>query len=170
MKWLYENNEDDSARFSLGEYSNKYAKTLICVGINPSTASPNNLDPTLKKVKAIATLHGYANWIMINVHPQRSANPKKLDSTCNLRLHKKNMQVIKKLFVEFCNADILFAYGNLIASQPYLQDCLSNIIDLLKETNFAGQYYCLKQTKKGNPAHPLYQKANSVFMPYHIFF
>lgn len=40
--WLYERNRDNSARFILGESGKK---ALVCVGINPSTAEPNNLDP-----------------------------------------------------------------------------------------------------------------------------
>ena len=51
MSWEYKNNSNNTARFVLGEYSDKTDRTLICVGINPSVATPNNLDPTLKKLK-----------------------------------------------------------------------------------------------------------------------
>jgi len=46
--WLYSKTSDNKARFLLGEKGNK---TLICIGINPSTAEPDNLDRTLTVVK-----------------------------------------------------------------------------------------------------------------------
>ena len=166
MEWLYRNNSNNTARFVLGEYDNLSDRTLICIGINPSTAYPNNLDPTLRKVKAISIAHGYTNWNMINVYPQRATNPKNLHLTCDLRLHEENLTEIKILLQTFNNADILFAYGNLINQRPYLKNCLSDIINLISELGFSKQYYCLKQTKKGNPTHPLYQKINTIFIPY----
>jgi hypothetical protein len=49
MEWLYENNEDNSARFVLGQVLNPTGRTLLCFGINPSTACPENLDSTIRK-------------------------------------------------------------------------------------------------------------------------
>ena len=170
MEWLYKNNTNNTARFALGEYADVDQRTLICVGINPSTASPNNLDPTLRKVKAIAINHGYANWNMINVYPQRATNPKNLHATCDLQLHAENLAEIKIILLMFPNSDILFAYGNLITQRPYLKNCLSEIVNLISEAGFSGQYYCLKQTKRGNPTHPLYQKTDTIFVPYQYSF
>lgn len=50
MQWLYENSEDNSARFVLGQVFNPTGKTLLCFGINPSTACPENLDNTIRKI------------------------------------------------------------------------------------------------------------------------
>ena len=63
MNWIYEHDVNNTARFTLGEYQYISDKTLICFGINPSTATPNNLDNTLKKVgqnrlKGASTRHG----------------------------------------------------------------------------------------------------------------
>ena len=44
---IYSNTSNNKARFLLGE---KGSKSLICIGINPSTAEPNNLDNTLKLI------------------------------------------------------------------------------------------------------------------------
>jgi len=54
--WLYEKNSDNSARYILGEAGKK---PLVCIGINPSTTEPNNLDRTLTNVKRISELNGY---------------------------------------------------------------------------------------------------------------
>ncbi len=166
MNWMYDTNEDNSARFTLGEFDTFNSKTLICFGINPSTATPENLDPTLRKVKAISVSHNYINWIMINVYPQRATNPNDLQLNCNEQLHIDNINKIRNLLIDFNNADILFAYGNLISKRPYLKTCLDDILNLINSVKFAGKKYCIKRTIKGNPVHPLYQKINSTFIQY----
>ncbi|MFR6424354.1 MAG: DUF1643 domain-containing protein, partial [Oscillospiraceae bacterium] len=45
---------------------------LICIGINPSTAQPGDLDNTLKSVERIALGNGYDSFTMFNVYPQRA--------------------------------------------------------------------------------------------------
>jgi len=67
VEWIYVNNDDNSIRYALGT---KGKKTLFCFGINPSTAEPNNLDNTLKKVQKIALNNGYDSWLMLNVYPK----------------------------------------------------------------------------------------------------
>lgn len=166
MNWLYKNNTNNTARFTIGEYNNITEKTLICVGINPSTATPNNLDHTLLKVKSIAINHNYVNWIMINVYPQRATNPNKLHIIFNKQFHSENMNEIQNLLLTFTNADILFAYGNLISKRLYLKNCLTDIMNLIKNSNFNGSLFCIKKTIKGNPIHPLYQKSDVNFMQY----
>ena len=71
MEWVYETNEDNSARFSLGQIFDKNGKTLLCFGINPSTACPTSLDNTIRKLISISKNNGYDNWIMLNVYPQQ---------------------------------------------------------------------------------------------------
>lgn len=166
MKWLYRNNTDNTARFALGEYYNVSDKTLICVGINPSTATPDCLDPTLLKVKAIASKHNYVNWVMINLYPQRATNPDDLHTTFNERLHSDNMNEIGNLLTAFTDADILFAYGNLISKRSYLKNCLTDIFNMIDGLQFKGKLFCIRRTVKGNPVHPLYQKTDTDFLEY----
>lgn len=166
MNWLYTKNTHNTARFTLGEYNTITEKTLICVGINPSTAEPDHLDPTLLKVKSIAIHHNYENWAMINVYPQRATNPNNLHMNCNIQLHRQNLCEIQHLLTTFTNADILLAYGNLISKRSYLKNCLSDILTVIKNSPFNGNSFCLKRTIKGNPVHPLYQPNNTNFMKY----
>ena len=166
MKWIYKSNRNNTARFVLGEYNNTNEKTLICLGINPSTATPNNLDRTLQKVKLIARKHNYINWIMINVYPQRATKPNGIHINCDKYLHKTNIVEIENILKTFPNADILFAYGNLISKRPYLRVCLEHILNIIKKVDFKGELLCIKLTVKGNPVHPLYQKCDADFMQY----
>ena len=161
MNWIYDTNEDNSARFTLGEYGDKACKTLICFGINPSTATPDLLDNTLKKVKTIAVNNGYLNWIMLNIYPQRATNPNDLHIVKNDDLRKKNLEHVKKVLTEFKNSDILFAFGNLITKRDYLLELYNEIVLQINSCGWNGKNLCIKLTKQGYPAHPLYQSGNS---------
>ena len=71
-KWLYAPNFYSEYRYILGT---KGKNPLICIGINPSTAEPDNLDNTLKSVERIAHGNGFDSFIMFNVYAQRATNP-----------------------------------------------------------------------------------------------
>ena len=67
-KWLYAPNFYSEYRYILGT---KGKNPLICIGINPSTAEPDNLDNTLKSVERIAHGNGFDSFIMFNVYARR---------------------------------------------------------------------------------------------------
>ena len=69
-RWLYVPNTYSEYRYILGT---RGSHPLICVGINPSTAAPDALDPTLQSAQRIALNNGYDSFLMFNVyaHPAR---------------------------------------------------------------------------------------------------
>jgi hypothetical protein len=151
--WMYEKTEDNKARFILGE---KGEKMLICVGINPSTAEPKNLDNTLRIVKTVSVNKGFDGWVMLNVYPQRATNPNDMDSKINEDYHRLNLDHITAVF-EKNDCIIWAAWGTLIDKRPYLRACLKDIIDVSRihqvEWRTIGQ-----RSKAGHPHHPLYLK------------
>ena len=77
-EWQYISDTGNNSRFLLGQILNQSQKVFLWFGINPSTATPNNLDATLKRVKAMSKYNNNdqdANWLMANIYPQRSTNP-----------------------------------------------------------------------------------------------
>ena len=64
-RWLYVPNTYSEYRYILGT---RGQKPLICVGINPSTAAPDALDPTLQSAQRIALNNGYDSFLMFNVY------------------------------------------------------------------------------------------------------
>ena len=68
-KWLYVPDFYTEYRYILGT---KGQNPLICIGINPSTAAPDDLDNTLKSVARIAAGNGFDSWTMFNVYAQRA--------------------------------------------------------------------------------------------------
>ncbi|WP_370567037.1 DUF1643 domain-containing protein [Leucobacter sp. cx-169] len=53
---LYANTPDDSARFLLGTVG---TNPLVCMGVNPSTATPEKLDRTVTRVARYAELNDH---------------------------------------------------------------------------------------------------------------
>lgn len=52
-KVLYEKSSDDKYRYVLGNIIDENGRTLVCLGINPSTATPESLDKTVDNVRRI---------------------------------------------------------------------------------------------------------------------
>ena len=71
-QWLFVPNQYTEYRYILGT---RGQKPLICIGINPSTARPGDLDPTLKSVERVAKANGFDSFIMFNVYAQRATSP-----------------------------------------------------------------------------------------------
>ena len=88
-KWLFVPNIYTEYRYILGT---RGENPLICIGINPSTARPGALDPTLKSVERIALRNGFDSFIMFNVYAQRATSPDDMEWTLNAELHRENMR------------------------------------------------------------------------------
>ena len=156
-KWLYVPDFYTEYRYILGT---KGKNPLICIGINPSTAAPDDLDNTLKSVSRIASHNGFDSWIMFNVYAQRATNPDDMDQRLNVRLHKENMRAFSYILsgVEKPNRPAGWAaWGTIIEKRPYLKDCVMDMVRIGKQ--YDAQWLCAGNcSKKGHPHHPLYLK------------
>ena len=155
-KWVYIQSEDSLNRFLLGT---KGEKTLLCCGVNPSFASPEDLDPTMRNVEAHAKQLGYDSYIMINLYPMRATNPKDMHKEMDEAIVKKNLEVIESV-LKNGKCDIWAAWGTLIMTRKYLKECLGGIVEL------ADKYDCKwftigNRSKEGHPHHPLYLSRKS---------
>ncbi len=161
-KWIYENNNDNTERYVLGE---KGQNMLACIGINPSTAEPNNLDNTLKNVKNIAKSNSFNGWVMFNIYPQRATNPKDMDKNLNKQSVEKNIQEIVRTVQEYNIKTIWLAYGNNILRRNYLFECLDEIYR--KVSDLGVEWKIINNlTKEGHPRHPLRQRKDSIFVDF----
>ena len=154
-KWLYVPDYYADYRYILGT---RGKNPLICIGINPSTAAPDDLDNTLKSVARIAEHNGYDSWIMFNVYAQRATNPDDMDKCLNEKLHRENMEAfeyILKNVGEGVSPAVWAAWGTIIEKRGYLRDC---VLDMVKLGQNYGAHWVRagKCSKKGHPHHPLY--------------
>lgn len=150
--WIYDHDEP-KARYSLGVEGEN---PLVSFGVNPSTAVPGNLDPTVASVARFAEAHGYDGWLMFNLYPQRATNPNQMHKRFDKKLHQKNLDAIEKL-IKGEPVDIWCAWGTLIEKRPYLSRCLEDIYEIL----CVGRCSYFKRgriSNAGHPHHPLYLK------------
>ena len=163
-KWLYAPNFYSEYRYILGT---RGKNPLICIGINPSTARPDDLDNTLKSVERIALGNGFDSFIMFNVYAQRATDPDAMESTCNHLLHKQNLEAFRYVLSISDKPAIWAAWGTIIEKRPYLPECVKDMVALGQ--SFGAQWYCAgKVSKKGHPHHPLYLRKDELIRPFDI--
>lgn len=151
-KWIYVPNFYSEYRYILGTRGNN---PLICIGINPSTAKPDDLDNTLKSVQRIALGNGFDSFIMFNVYAQRATDPDAMEKTCNMVLHRQNMEAFRYVLSISKQPAVWAAWGTIIEKRDYLKMCLCDMIDL--GDTYGATWYCAGAiSKKGHPHHPLY--------------
>ena len=158
--WYYEPHTYQPYRYVLGRVGRH---PLVCIGINPSTAQPGALDPTLKSVERLANANGFDSWIMFNVYPQRATDPNAMDTTFNRALHEQNMAAFRYVLGQYAPGNrpaVWAAWGTLIEKRPYLFDALEEMLAIGEE--FHAQWLTFgPRSKAGHPHHPLYLKATS---------
>ena len=163
-KWLYAPNFYSEYRYILGT---RGQKPLICIGINPSTAQPDDLDNTLKSVQRIALGNSYDSFLMFNVYAQRATDPDAMEKVCNPLLHRENMEAFRYVLSLSDSPAIWAAWGAVIEKRGYLKDCLRDMLDIGRK--YGAQWYCAGAiTKKGHPHHPLYLRKDEKLRPFDV--
>ena len=125
-------------RYALWRTWDQNKPSVLFIGLNPSTADETNDDPTLTRCINYAKYWGYGGVCIANIFAFRATKPKDLFARKRI-IGKENNHWLFKLAID---ADLVIAaWGNHVKS-------------MFK------QLHCLKLTKKGEPAHPLYLRAD----------
>ena len=163
-RWLYVPNTYSEYRYILGT---RGEHPLICVGINPSTAAPDALDPTLQSVERIALSNGYDSFLMFNVYAQRATRPDDMEPVCNADLHAENRKAFRYLLSLSRHPAIWAAWGNIIEKRDYLMDCMQ---DFAADGAAVGARWFTAgpHLKSGHPHHPLYLKRDTPLLDFDI--
>ena len=155
QKWLYVPDFYTEYRYILGT---RGQNPLICIGVNPSTAAPDDLDNTLKSVSRIAEGNGFDSWIMFNVYAQRATRPEDMDRELNQALHRANMAAFEYILQNVAQGlrpAVWAAWGTIIEKRPYLPGCVRDMVALGRR--YDARWLCAgKRSAKGHPHHPLY--------------
>ena len=165
-KWLYVPDFYTEYRYILGTRGDN---PLICIGINPSTAEPDNLDNTLKSVQRIAEGNGFDSFIMFNVYAQRATDPNDMDIEFNSALHEENMKAFEYILKndKASRPAVWAAWGTIVEKRPYLKKCLQDMVAIGQK--YKAQWVCAgKCSKAGHPHHPLYLKKDEAVVPFEI--
>ena len=163
-RWLYVPNHYSEYRYILGT---RGRKPLICMGINPSTAAPDALDPTLQSAQRIALSNGYDSFLMFNVYAQRATRPDDMEPVCNSALHEENRKAFRYLLSLSPRPAVWAAWGNIIEKRDYLMDCMR---DFAADGAAVGARWFTAgpPLKSGHPHHPLYLKRDTPLLDFDI--
>ena len=163
-KWLYAPPFYSEYRYILGT---RGKNPLICIGINPSTAAPDDLDNTLKSVQRIALGNGFDSFIMFNVYAQRATSPDDMEKNCNAALHRENLEAFRYVLSISEKPVVWAAWGAIIEKRGYLADCVRDMLEAGRE--FGASWVCAGAiTKKGHPHHPLYLRKDEKIKPFDV--
>ena len=143
--------DDTTKRFLLGKKGNT---EMLAIGLNPSIANENKLDPTSRNIQTIADNNGCDGWWLINLYPMRTPNPKELPDKINEALAEENFNFINEILNNdsFNISKVVCCWGNHVDDHLYLGDQASKITNLMKESGF--KCHCIGTTNSGNPYHP----------------
>ncbi len=163
-KWLYAPNFYSEYRYILGT---RGKNPLICIGINPSTAKPDDLDNTLKSVERIAHGNGFDSFIMFNVYAQRATEPDAMEKVCNQALHRENLEAFRYVLSIAEQPAVWAAWGTIIEKRAYLPECVRDMVAVGQ--SLGASWYCAgKRSKKGHPHHPLYLRKDEKLQPFDV--
>ena len=154
--WYYEPHTYLPYRYVLGRVGRR---PLVCIGINPSTAQPGALDPTLKSVERLANANDFDSWIMFNVYPQRATDPNDMDRVPDRALCDENLRWLQAVLTQ-TEPTMWAAWGTLIEKRDYLPGLMREMVALTREKNIPWVTFG-KRSKKGHPHHPLYLRKDS---------
>lgn len=163
-KWLYAPNFYSEYRYILGT---RGSNPLICIGVNPSTARPDDLDNTLKSVERIALHNGFDSFLMFNVYAQRATSPDDMEKVRNPLLHRENLEAFRYVLSISQRRAVWAAWGAVIEKRKYLPGCVRDMV-LLGEKYNASWYCAGAVTKKGHPHHPLYLRKDETLKPFDV--
>ncbi len=162
-RWLYVPDTYRDYRYLLGVRGNR---PLICLGVNPSTAEPGDLDNTLKSVSRIAAANGFDSWMMLNVYAQRATRPDDMDKTIDPRLHAENLAAFRWMLAHAGMPPTVWAaWGAVIEKRDYLRACVADLVAAGRD--FGARWVRAGNlSKAGHPHHPLYLRKDEQFIPF----
>lgn len=120
-------------------------KTVAWIGLNPSTADENQLDPTLRRIRGYSMAWGYDSFLMLNAFAFRATDPREMERAADPNGPENDAY----LLAETAKVDLVVcAWGTHAA----LHDRQRQLLELLRDRPL----HYLRLTKDGYPSHPLY--------------
>ena len=152
-------------RYTLLHGATEISESTLCwIGLNPSTADEQQLDPTLRRVKAFTEREGYKSFAMLNVWPFRATDPKDMQAhyaSTDLEIIRTtsflNASHIRSAIRATGHRKVVCAWGVHAPLMPLSLGFL-----------WSGEFHplCLGTTAAGHPRHPLYIAGETPLVEY----
>ena len=165
-------------RYRLQRIWNEQENPLLVIGCNPSTATAEELDETMRQVIKIARNNEYGGVIMCNLYAYRGTRPDDMKNAARnisqnnqdgfayvIGPHNEAQLVEAAALVE----DVVFAYGNIavegwtnvqgmmdnviVSGNFYARAYKDRVIQLMRQ--LGKNLFAFETTAAGNPMHPL---------------
>ena len=120
--------------------------------LNPSTADDVTDDATIRRCKGFAKRWGYSGLVVTNLFAYRATQPKDLSALLNtnggfrLAIGEENTTHLDRE-AKYAHM-VVCAWGDNCDLLPHRD---LDVISMLRYRDL----YCIRRTKKGNPAHPV---------------
>ncbi len=162
MYEIYHSDRNDQWRYTLGTTGKR---PLITIGLNPSTATREKLDPTVIRVQKVAQQCGFDSFIMLNLYPERATNPQGLPPKASPAAYKRNLEAIEETVAQYKSPTIWAAWGESAALRPYLPQARDELFARLAPYRPRWRRFG-ELTATGHPRHPLYLSYSWTLAPY----
>lgn len=147
---IYHSDQNDQWRYTLGRSG---ARPLLVIGLNPSTATQEKLDPTVTRVEKVAQQSGFDGFVMLNLYPVRAVKPQDLPSKADVVAYKRNLEEIERIVASYPTPTLWAAWGETVANRPYLLRARDTLHERLAQ--YLPQWRRFGElTASGHPRHP----------------
>lgn len=148
---------DRCFRFSLSRTWDVFKPRVVFIMLNPSTADVSVLDPTVRRCLGFAMAWGCGSLEVVNLFALRSTDPQALYGASDPGDGVENDNAIYKAYrkATFCTVAAWGVHGAF----RNRGDAVARLLQ--------GHFKCLRVTKDGHPAHPLYLPSNLTPVPHH---
>ena len=140
-------------RYALSRTWNGKKKTILFIGLNPSTADEKIDDPTIRRCINYAQNWGYGSLLMVNLFAYRATMPTELKNVKNPIGNDNDLHIIELSKKVDLSVAAWGNEGSLLNRDKEVKKLIPNL-------------KCLKINKSGQPAHPLYQKKDLKLIKY----
>ncbi len=144
-------------RYTLQRVWDEQRPLVAFIGLNPSTATEIENDPTVRRCIGYAHTWGYGGMRMLNAFGLRSTDPKGL-TRIDDPIGPENDKWLVKMTQD---VDLTVACWGVHAG---LNDRHQHILSLMKRAR--REIHCLGTTKAGFPKHPLYLRQSLIAIPF----
>jgi len=134
-------------------------KSVLFVGMNPSTADAFASDPTVMRETVFSADWGFTRYLKANVLDWRATNPMDLPKDPQMACSQDNRWAISRMADEV--DEIIMAYGRL---PKVFQSVVEDIIEICRRSG--KPMFCLGRNKDGSAKHPLYLAKTTLRVPF----
>lgn len=142
-------------RYALSRCWDGREPMMLFIGLNPSTADENTLDPTLRRIAHFAKREGCGGFWVANLFAFRATKPRDMLAASDPVGPDNDRWILD--MARWCSLIVVGwgAHGNHRNRAAEVRQLLAG-----------NKLYCLKVTNGGLPGHPLYLKNDAPLVEY----